>query len=88
MADKQDGKTLARFVLAALNNFDRYKEKKMTDYERFHREHPILMRWEEFKLTVSEFFWQFHPSRNRWCSGCRYFVGNSHREIMSHRCSP
>jgi hypothetical protein len=27
-----------------------------TDYERFQREHPWLLRWEGFKLTISEWW--------------------------------
>lgn len=43
-------------------------------------------RWERFKLSVSEFFWRFHPRRNRWCSDCGSFIGNTRYEADEHVC--
>lgn len=43
-------------------------------------------RWESFKLSVPEFFWRFHPRRNRWCSYCGEFIGNSRQEARKHDC--
>ncbi len=30
----------------------------MTEYERFKRKYPFLMRWEELKLSIREMYWR------------------------------